>query len=298
MTQTKCGFIAIIGRPNAGKSTLMNALLGQKVVITSRKPQTTRHTILGIKTEGNAQAIYVDTPGFRDLTQKALHRCLNKAASNAVFDVDLLLWVVDITRWTEDDEAVLALLKKSDKPVILILNKIDEIKDKTRLLPIIENYQTKHHFEEIVPLSALKKKNLEGLNKAVNCFLPAHEFMYEEDQLTDKSDRFIIAEIIREKLMRKLGQEVPYSTAVEIELIEDETSVCRISAILWVERPGQKIIVIGKKGANLKIIGTDARVDIEAHLKKKVFLKLWVKVRENWSDNEKMLHQFGYTGDV
>lgn len=294
MTKTKCGFVALIGRPNVGKSTLTNTLIGQKLVITSRKPQTTRHTILGIKTTQDRQIIFVDTPGFRNTSNTALHRYLNKAASSIVPDVDILLWVVDAKQWTEDDEAVLALLKHIETPTLLILNKVDMIAQKDQLLPLIQSYQEKHNFVDVVPISALKKQNIEGLEKAIAKYLPEHPFMYDKDQLTDRDDNFIFSEIIREKLMRNLGQEVPYSIAVEIELVADDKDLKRICAILWVERKGQKAIVIGKKGETLKRVGQQARIDIEKFINKKVFLELWVKVREDWSDNDKMLQNLGY----
>ncbi len=273
-----CGHIAVVGRPNAGKSTLLNAILEKKLVSTSKKAQTTRHNILGIKTKDNVQAIYVDTPGYRDVTPGALHRYLNRSAVHAAYDVDLLLWIVDATRFTRDDEAVLAMLKKVDRPTILVLNKIDEIKAKYDLLPIIQKMQAMHNFLEIVPISALNAVNLDDLEKTVAKYLPEHEFFYEDGQLTDRSESFLYAEMIREKIMRFLGEEVPYSVAVEIEQIVHEDNLIRVAALLWVERDGQKAIVIGDKGEKLKRIGTEARIEMEQFTKKKVFLQLWVKV--------------------
>ncbi|MES2204969.1 MAG: GTPase Era [Pseudomonadota bacterium] len=295
MTNKKhCGHIAVVGRPNAGKSTLLNAILETKLVSTSKKAQTTRHNILGIKTKDNVQAIYVDTPGYRDVTPGALHRYLNRSAVHAAYDVDLLLWIVDATRFTRDDEAVLSMLKKVDRPTILVLNKIDEIKAKYDLLPIIQKMQAMHNFLEIVPISALNAVNLDALEKTVAKYLPEHEFFYEEDRLTDRSESFLYAEMIREKIMRFLGEEVPYSVAVEIEKIEHEDKLVRIAALLWVERDGQKSIVIGDKGEKLKKIGTEARMEMETFAKKKVFLQLWVKVKEGWTENDEMLQSFGY----
>lgn len=289
-----CGHIAVVGRPNAGKSTLLNAILDKKLVGTSKKAQTTRHNILGIKTKEDVQAIYVDTPGYRDVTPGALHRYLNRSAVHAAYDVDLLLWIVDATRFTRDDEAVLAMLKKVDRPTILVLNKIDEIKAKYDLLPMIQKMQGMYPFLEIVPISALNKMNIESLEKAVEKYLPEHEFFYEEDQVTDRSESFLFSEIIREKVMRFLGEEVPYSVAVEIEKIVHEEKMIRVAALLWVERDGQKAIVIGDKGETLKRIGTEARKEMEDLSKKKVFLQLWVKVKEGWTENDEMLQSFGY----
>ena len=292
--EKRCGHIAVVGRPNAGKSTLLNAIMERKLVSTSRKAQTTRHNILGIKTQKNIQAIYVDTPGYRDVTPGALHRYLNRSAVHAAYDVDLLLWVVDATRFTRDDEAVLALIKKVDRPTMLVLNKIDEIKAKYDLLPIIQKMQGMHDFIEIVPISALTAINVVDLEQTVGKYLPIQEFFYSEDQLTDRTEAFLYAEMIREKIMRFLGEEVPYSVAVEIEQIVHEENLIRVAGLLWVERDGQKAIVIGDKGETLKRIGMEARLDMEKFAKKKVFLQLWVKVKEGWTENDEMIQSFGY----
>ncbi|MBP9727032.1 MAG: GTPase Era [Gammaproteobacteria bacterium] len=292
--EKRCGHIAVVGRPNAGKSTLLNAIMERKLVSTSRKAQTTRHNILGIKTQKNTQAIYVDTPGYRDVTPGALHRYLNRSAVHAAYDVDLLLWVVDATRFTRDDEAVLALIKKVDRPTILVLNKIDEIKAKYDLLPIIQKMQGMHNFLEIVPISALSNINVSDLEKTAEKYLPVQEFFYAENQLTDRTEAFLYAEMIREKIMRFLGEEVPYSVAVEIEQIVHEENLIRVAGLLWVERDGQKAIVIGDKGETLKRIGMEARLDMEKFAKKKVFLQLWVKVKEGWTENDEMIQSFGY----
>lgn len=294
MSEKYCGYIAVVGRPNAGKSTLLNAILEKKLVSTSKKAQTTRHNIFGIKTKDNVQAIYVDTPGYRDVTPGALHRYLNRSAVHAAYDVDLLLWIVDATRFTRDDEAVLSMLKKVNRPTILVLNKIDEIKAKYDLLPIIQKMQAMYDFREIIPISALNNINLDDLEKTVSSYLPQQAFFYEDGQLTDRSESFLFSEMIREKIMRFLGEEVPYSVAVEIEKIEHEEKLIRVAALLWVERDGQKAIVIGDKGETLKRIGTEARIEIEQFAKKKVFLQLWVKVKEGWTENDEMLQSFGY----
>jgi GTP-binding protein Era len=293
-TTRRCGYIGVIGRPNAGKSTLLNAVLGKKLVITSRKAQTTRHAILGIKTHDNIQAIYVDTPGYRDVAPGMLHKHLNRAAAHAAFDVDVLVWVVDVTRYTSDDDAVLDLIKRVNRPVILVLNKIDLIKAKYDLLPVIKKMQGKYDFLEIVPLSSTNNDNVAAFEKALEHYLPQQDFMYAAEQISDRPNAFFYAEIIREKVMRFLGEEVPYSVAVEIERVEEEQGLLRISALLWTERDGQKAIIIGEDGETLKHIGTEARIDIEAFASKKVFLKLWVKVKEDWSRDQNMIKSLGY----
>lgn len=292
--ETRCGFVAIIGRPNAGKSTLLNALLKQKFVITSKKAQTTRHSIMGIKTDDNVQTIFVDTPGFRESAPGMMHRYLNQKASSVVHDVDVLVVVVDATRWTKDDDAVFRLLEHVKSPVILVLNHIDKLKNRNELLPLTERFLKKHPFTEVVPVSALKKLNVDELEFTINQHLPLGEFMYGPDQLTDRSDYFIISEIIREKLMRFLGKEVPYSVAVEVESMAQRDGFEHLSVIIWVERKGQKAIVIGENGENLKRVGAESRADIEKRFDKRVHLDLWVKVKDNWSSSERSLKQFGY----
>lgn len=294
--KTHCGYIGIIGRPNVGKSTLLNSLLEKKLVITSKKAQTTRHNILGIKTKPDCQYIYIDTPGYRQETDKALHRYLNRTASQTIFEADVIVWVIDATRWTKDDDAVLKLIKRAECPVILALNKIDLVKPKQALLPLIEKYKSYYSFVSIVPITALKEFGIEDLENELCQQLPEMPFAYDEGQLTNRDERFVISEIVREKIMRFLGQEVPYSVAVEIEQFKDEEKICHIHALLWVEREGQKAIVIGNKGENLKRIGQQARLNIETFLDKKVMLKLWVKVKDNWADSDKYLKQFGYDG--
>jgi len=288
------GFVAIVGRPNVGKSTLMNRILGQKISITSRKPQTTRHRILGIKTDEQSQAIYVDTPGLHLNAKKAMNRYMNKAVTTTLDDVDLILFVIEAGQWTDEDDNVLQRLKKVKAPVMLVVNKIDQLADKEVLLPLMQSLAGKMAFVEIVPLSAQSGSNVEELERTVVRYLPEAEPMFPADQITDRSERFLAAEMVREKLMRELGQELPYAVTVEIEQFKEEEGLLRISALIWVERDSQKRIVIGKKGEQLKEIGRQARIDMERLFGEKVFLQLWVKVKEGWSDNERLLNTLGY----
>ena len=294
---TRCGYVAIIGRPNVGKSTLLNHILGQKVSITSRKPQTTRHRVLGIKTEGDTQIIFVDTPGLHqgDDAEKAINRYMNRAASSAITDVDVVVFVIDRTYWSEEDEWVLEQVKRASCPVILVINKVDQIKDKTQLLPFLESCNTKMDFAEIIPLSALQGNNLENLENAITSRLHKGVHFFPEDQITDRSMRFMAAEMVREKVMRQLGAEVPYAMAVEIEEFKDSGKSLHIHALILVEREGQKRIVIGNKGSRLKLIGQEARLDMEKMFERKVMLKLWVKVKSGWSDDERALRSLGYS---
>lgn len=295
---TRCGFVAIVGRPNVGKSTLLNQILGQKLSITSSKPQTTRHQIQGIKTEGQDQVVYVDTPGLhKDDLGKALNRYMNQSASDALRFVDLVIFIVDRTRWMEEDEIVLQKLRYATCPVILVVNKIDQLKQKDELLPFIDSVAEKREFAAIMPMSATKGHNVEALEKLVSEHLPLGPHHYPEDQITDRSSRFVVAEIVREKLMRNLGEEVPYGVTVEIESFEHEGHLITINALILVEREGQKRIVIGDKGSVLKTIGRDARLDIEKMFECKVMLNLWVKVRRGWSDDERALRSLGYRHD-
>ncbi|MDH5184131.1 MAG: GTPase Era [Gammaproteobacteria bacterium] len=291
----RSGYISIVGRPNVGKSTLLNHILQQKLCITSRKPQTTRHNIIGIKTIDNTQFVYVDTPGLHKGGKKAMNRYLNRAASSAMMDVNAIVFVIEALNWTDEDQQVLEKIKDAKVPVILAVNKIDQLDDKGSLLPFLAELGKKMAFDDIVPLSALKGKNLEPLEQSVRKLLPVCEPFYPEDQITDRSERFLASEIIREKLMRRLGQELPYGISVEIESFVEEGSMYRIHAVIWVERKGQKIIVIGKGGSMLKSIGKDARVDMEKLFDTKIFLELWVKVKEGWSDDERALRSLGYT---
>ena len=294
-TAFHCGFVAIIGRPNVGKSTLLNHVLGQKISITSRKPQTTRHQILGVKTTDAAQVIYVDTPGIHNRRSTAINRYMNRAASSVLDDVDLVLFVVQAMQWTEEDEIVLSRLQDIKAPVLLVVNKIDKLDDKNKLLPYIEKLTEKREFDAVVPLSALHAQNISQLEDDVRNRLPVNQPLFPDDQITDRTVRFLSAEIIREKLIRELGQELPYTTTVEIERFEEEDSITRIFATIFVETRGQKAIIIGRKGARLKSIGTKARVDIEKMLDAKVYLELWVKIREGWSNDERALVSLGYS---
>ena len=271
----QCGFVAIIGRPNVGKSTLLNHILGQKISITSRKPQTTRHQILGVKTSSTAQVIYVDTPGMHNRRSTAINRYMNRAANSVLNDVDLILFVVQAMQWTEEDEAVLERLQEIRTPVLLVVNKIDKLADKNELLPFIEKLAAKYEFDAVIPVSALHAENISQLEADVSERMPENEAFFPADQITDRTVRFLAAEIIREKLVRELGQELPYTTAVEIERFEEGESINRIFATIYVETKGQKAIIIGRKGARLKSIGSKARVDIEKMLDCKVYLELW-----------------------
>lgn len=295
----RSGYVAIIGRPNVGKSTLINRVLGQKLCITSRRPQTTRHRILGIKTDDDSQLIYVDTPGLHIDDKKAMNRYMNRAAASSIDDVDVILFVVDGMNWTDEDEKVLERLKVSAKaPVILVINKMDKLADKEVMLPHIKNLSAQFEYANVFPISARKGINLDELEKQIKKLVPEGELIFPEDQITDRSSRFLAAELVREQLFRHLGQELPYSITVEIEQFDDEKDLYRIGAVIYVERDGQKAIVIGKKGDLLKSVGKDARIEMQSLFGHKVFLRLWVKVREGWGDNERMLKNLGYNDDL
>ena len=291
----KSGYVAIVGRPNVGKSTLLNGILGQKISITSRKPQTTRHNILGIYTTDDAQMMFMDTPGQHLKTPRAINRYMNRTAASALADVDVVVFVVDRLKWNEEDEMVLSRVKQSGKPCIVVVNKIDRISDSDLLLPHIQDLAVQIPDAEFVPVSALKKKNLDKLLGLIERELPEGQPYFEEDQVTDRSMRFMVAEIVREKIMRQLGEEVPYAATVEIERYEYTGKLTHINALVLVEREGQKTILIGEKGARLKQIGTEARQDIENLCGTKVMLELWVKVKSGWSDDERALQSLGYT---
>ncbi|MBD9424845.1 MULTISPECIES: GTPase Era [unclassified Pseudomonas] len=292
---TRCGYVAIVGRPNVGKSTLLNHILGQKLAITSRKPQTTRHNMLGIKTEGDVQAVYVDTPGLHKHNDKALNRYMNRSASTALKDVDVVVFVVDRTRWTDEDQMVLEKVQYVKCPILLAVNKADRLDDKSELLPHLEWLATQLPQAEVVPISALHGQNLDTLERLVAENLPESEHFFPEDQITDRSSRFLAAELIREKIMRQLGAELPYQITVEIEEFKQEGRVLHIHGLILVERDGQKKIIIGDKGERIKRIGQDARKDMEVLFDSKVMLNLWVKVKGGWSDDERALRSLGYT---
>lgn len=291
---TRAGYVALLGRPNVGKSTLLNQLLTQKISITSPKPQTTRHTILGINTLTDTQIIYVDTPGLHLHARRAMNRYMNRVAGSVIAYVDVVVFLIEVLSWTEEDEEVLRRLTEFSGPVILAINKIDRLSDKSHLLPFIQEMSRKREFVEVVPISAVKGDNLQSLEHIIADLLPEAEFFFPEDQVTTASQRFIAAELIREKLTRLLREELPYSLTVEIEKFAEEGRLLRISAVIWVERKGQKSIVIGERGAILKEVGRQAREDMEKIFDHKVFLETWVKVREGWSDDERALRSLGF----
>lgn len=291
-------FVAIVGRPNVGKSTLLNKILGQKVSITSSKPQTTRHRILGIETQGDTQIVYVDTPGLHIEEKRAINRLMNRAAASSLSGVEAVLFVVEADKWTNDDEMVLNKLKQNKQPVILLINKIDQIKDKAALLPFLQQVSGRHNFADIIPISAQTGDQVELLRELVHQYARPGAHHFPEDYVTDRSLRFMVAEIIREKLMRFTGEELPYSTTVEIEQFKTaESGTTHIHALILVERDGQKRMVIGANGSKLKTIGTEARRDIEGLIGGKVHLQLWVKVKSGWADDERALRSLGYGED-
>ncbi len=297
-SNTYAGLIAIVGRPNVGKSTLLNALLGQKISITSKKPQTTRHRILGILTEGNRQAILVDTPGLHTEEKRAINRLMNRAASSSIAEVELIMFLVEGTHWTQDDELVLTKVRQSGTPCILVVNKTDNISDKDELLPHLQKLGAMHDFRDIVPISASKGHGVDTIRQLCLTTLPEGTFWFPEDHITDRSSRFMASEIIREKLIRFTGDELPYSITVEIEQFKmDDKGIIHINALILVERDSQKRMVIGNKGARLKTIGQEARRDMESLFESKVFLETWVKVKSGWADDERALRSLGYGDD-
>jgi GTP-binding protein Era len=294
MTDKRCGVIAIVGRPNVGKSTLLNHLLGQKLSITSRKPQTTRNQVLGVRTDGHLQFIFVDTPGLHLGQSKAINQAMNKAASSALNGVDLILFLCDRAKWTEEDEFVMSLIAEQSSPAALVVNKVDLIQDQSTLLPFIEGLSSRFEFDAVLPVSALRSRGLDELVKYLERHVPEGPHLFPEDQITDRSQRFLAAELVREKIIRQLGDELPYAAAVEIEsFAEDDRGVLHIHALILVERDGQKKILIGESGDRLKSIGTSARKDMERAFDSKVMLKLWVKVKSGWSDDARALKTLG-----
>jgi GTP-binding protein Era len=293
----RCGIAALVGRPNVGKSTLLNALLGSKVSIVSPKPQTTRTRIHGVLTRPGLQIIFADLPGIHTKQPRAINRYMHRTALSSLADSDVNLFVIEALRWTDEDERALGELRQAGRPIVLVINKVDRAKPKERLLPFIDEIVRKADFAEVVPLSALKRNNIERLPDVIARYLPESPQLYPPDQLTDVSDRFMAAEIVREKLTRRLQEEVPYGLVVEIEGMgeaEDEPGKLVIQAVIWVERTGQKAIVIGKGGELLKEVGRAARLELRHHFGKPVHLELWVKVREGWTDDESALRSFGF----
>ncbi|WP_407331347.1 GTPase Era [Enterovibrio sp. 27052020O] len=295
-----CGFIAIVGRPNVGKSTLLNRLVGQKLSITSRKPQTTRHRIMGVDTRDGYQAVYVDTPGLHIEEKRTINRLMNRAAASSLTDVELVLFLVDGTQWTEDDEMVLNKLKKSELPTVLLINKVDNVKEKGELFPHLQALSEKMDFVDMIPVSAKSGTNIDAVEKLVRQHLPEGEWYFPEEYVTDRSQRFMASEIIREKLMRFTGDELPYSVTVEIERFDynPATDGFEINGLILVERNSQKKMVIGKGGDKIKTIGREARLDMEGLFERKVYLELWVKVKSNWADDERALRSLGYIDDL
>jgi GTPase len=293
MNASRCGKIAIVGRPNVGKSTLMNQLIGMKLAITSRKPQTTRHRIAGVVTTDDTQFIFLDTPGFQDSHKNALNRLLNRTVTQAAEEADVVVFLVEGLTFDERDDKVLKLLP-TDRPVVLGVNKIDRIEDKSRLLPHLASLQERFPFAAVVPLSAKQKHNLEALKTALRAHLPEQPAMYAADDFTDRSERFLVAEFIREKVFRYVGDELPYSASVVIEQYKEEGRLHRIHAAIVVEKASQRAILIGKGGEKLKQIGTEARLDLEKLLGVKIYLEIWVRVKKGWADDDRLVRQYGY----
>ena len=290
----RAGHVAVIGRPNVGKSTLVNALVGAKVSIVSPRPQTTRHRLLGIATFPEGQLLLVDTPGIHREQKRAMNRLMNRAARGALEGVDAALLVVRAGQWDDEDSLAYDALRDAGLPVILVVNQIDRVTDKTKLLPYLAKVSEGRDFAGVHPISALKRNGLEALVKSVLSHLPEQPALYAEDEITDKSQRFLAGELVREQLMRQLGEELPYATTVEIERFVEDGALLRIGAVIWVERDGQKAIVIGKGGERLREIGSKSRLQMERLFGSKVFLETWVRVREGWSDDEAALRAFGY----
>jgi GTP-binding protein Era len=290
----QAGFIAIVGRPNVGKSTLTNELIGQKLSITSHRPQTTRHRIHAISTTEDYQMVFVDTPGIHIGSKKAINAYMNRAASSTFNDVDMILWLVEAGKWTKEDERVLEHIGKVDVPVVLCVDKIDKLEKNDQVLPYLQKLSEKYQADEVFPLSAFKKAHSSALRSLILKYLPQREAIFDADYITDRSEKFVVAEFIREKLMRNLSNELPYDLTVEIEKFELDGRMYRIAARIFVDKTSQKSIVIGHKGAVLKKIGEESRLSIEGFLGKKVFLELWVKVRQGWSDDKRALASLGY----
>lgn len=293
-SSTHSGFIALVGRPNVGKSTLLNALIGEKISITSPKPQTTRFEVNGIVTTPRTQFVYVDSPGLHHSEQRVMNRYLNRVARDLIHNVDVVVWVVDVTRLTDEDNMVCQMLTDCPVPVLVALNKIDELSDKNEILSVITKLRSWHECLHYIPISALKRDGLKEFHTCIETYLPESPFLYPDEETTSQSKAFRTAELIREALIQETDQELPYATAVSIERLFYKEHILHVSAVIWVERAGQKAIVIGKKGVKLKQIGTRARQQMERVFSEKVFLQLWVKIKESWSDDEKSLKQLGF----
>jgi len=291
---TRCGYVALVGRPNVGKSTLLNRLLGTKLSIVTAKPQTTRQQVAGIKTTDAGQVVYLDTPGIHEAASRALNRHMNRIAHAALRDVDLVLFLVEAGRWSKQDEYVARALSRVEVPVVLVVNKIDLLPDKTKLIDFLREKVDSSRFEKVLLVSAKQGDGVAEIERSVMHYLPFSQPFFDSDQYTDRSERFLAGELIREQLMLRLHQEIPYSIAVEIEEFKRTDELLRLGAIIWVERAGQKQIVIGKDGLVLKQVGTLARKELEKLFDEKVFLRLWVKVKDDWSDNERVMRQMGF----
>ena len=291
---TRCGTIAIIGKPNAGKSTFLNHILGRKISITSRKPQTTRQQILGIKTSHAVQAIYVDTPGLQQQHKNALHHYMNRAATAAINDVDVLVFMVVARQWQQADDLILEKIKSAKVPLILVINKIDRLPNKQMLLPLIQTYQKRADFDAVITLYAKSNRDVSRIEHIITNFLPIRKPLFPPEQITDRSQHFFVTEIVREKIIRLTGNEVPYSIALELEEYQQKQDIIHIGLLIIVAKHGQKAILIGNKGERLKEIGRQARLELENRLQSKVFLRLWIKVREDWVNDEHTLRNLGY----
>jgi GTP-binding protein Era len=292
--KNRCGYVAIVGRPNVGKSTLLNRMLGQKLAITSHKPQTTRHSILGIKTRPGGQLLFVDTPGIHQRIEHALNRYLNRTARAALQDVDLVLFVVEAGVWSREDDAVVADLAKLSCPCVVAVNKIDRLTDKAKMLPFLQTISTRHPFQEIIPVSASKGDQVAVLEDRLLAALPESENFFPEEQISDRPESFFAAELLREQLTRRYANELPYQLSVEIEKFKEEGHLYRIHALVWVERPAQKAIIIGKNGAAIKEAASEARHQMELFFGCKVHLEVWVKIKKSWSSDEHALSRLGY----
>ncbi|MBI4695964.1 MAG: GTPase Era [Gammaproteobacteria bacterium] len=285
MNATRCGTVAIVGRPNVGKSTLLNRIVGQKISITSRKPQTTRHRLLGIHTAGPNQFLFIDTPGWQRQPKGHLNRFMNRQIDIALSDIDAVVMVCDARRWMDEDEEVAAALPHGELPCLLALNKHDRVHPKERLLALMAELDQRHHFRHMIPTCALSGDNVDLLLETIAQYLPEARHRYGEDEVTDRPVRFLAAEMIREKLTRQLGDELPYAVHVTLDKFEEQDAITHIEATIWVEREGQKAIVIGNKGERLKLVSSEARIDLERLLDRKVYLRCWVRLQENWSED-------------